>query len=173
MKVFISFHMNNVICGLWGSRNSLLRRAPPCYSREVPGTYNEYHFQNWPENTQFISGPHYSFQIYFKGYTDFSWKKTKNFLNTLRKDQRVFSNSFSAATIFPWQKSTKLPVLRVACSCSERFKNSVSVTTWLIWTTCELGCWGCWGFGFVFSKDTSFPPNWGEKKRPIALKCFR
>lgn len=81
--------------------------------------------------------------------------------HTLRKDQRVFSNSFSAALTFSWQKSTKLPALSVVCSCSERFKKAVSVTTWLMCTTCAVGCWG---FGFVFSKDTSFPPNYAMKK---------
>lgn len=83
---------------------------------------------------------------------------------TLRKDQRVFSNSLSAAPIFPWQKSTKVPMFRVACSWSERFKKSVSVTTWLMWTTCGPGCWGCWGLGFGFSKETSFPPNYKKEK---------
>lgn len=134
--------------------------TPPSWILDVPNISLVHHLQNWPTNIN----------IYWLHET-YKWKwDLQSILEisqplTFRKDHTVFSNIFWAASIFVWQYSRKFPVLRVAWSWFERSMKSVSVTTWLTWTTCAAVGWGCWAVGLMLSKVTSFPPNCWKKKR--------
>lgn len=90
-----------------------------------------------------------------------SWIKCSlgSFSKLTRRKFHIFSCRGSVQFAdFMAQYSTYWPFSRACSSWWDLCRRSVSVTTWLMYTTLGVGCCGFWDF--VFSKLTRRPPNY-------------